>query len=155
MCKLMKAGGIFGWDCCCIYVTVKLFSSVCTTVHNAESILTRAVQCAPCEIGKCKWELFFWIFFQVKKDRRGVTYHSVCSLVRFGSAHPLSRKRMCPPESKGGNTPRLWQRPNSDDGRESLALWLLGGKDRESSLYKPRWTEGKKRNTVMCKRILL
>ncbi len=35
-------------------------------------------------------------------------YHSVCPLVGIGTTHPLSRKRVCPPEPKGGwGLPRL------------------------------------------------
>ncbi len=43
-------------------------------------------------------------------------YHSVCSLVRMGLPHPLSRKRV-----------RWWGGPNSDDWRKSLVLCLLCG----------------------------
>jgi hypothetical protein len=52
-------------------------------------------------------------------------YHSVCSLVRLGSAHPLS----CPPPRNRGGGQRSPADegvggPNSDDRRESLELCL-------------------------------
>ncbi len=63
-----------------------------------------------------------------------VEYHSVCPLVRIGSAQPLFRKRVCsppPPGTKGGEA-KLACRfggggggPNPDGWRESLALCLL------------------------------
>jgi hypothetical protein len=56
-----------------------------------------------------------------------IEHHSVCPLVWIGSAHPLSRKRVCLTEPKGG-APSAWGwgggGPNSDDWRESLALCL-------------------------------
>ncbi len=42
-------------------------------------------------------------------------HHSACPLVRNGSTHPLSRKRMCPPpEPKGGGNTRLRLRRLAD-----------------------------------------
>ncbi len=58
------------------------------------------------------------------------TYHSVCPFVGIGTAHHLSRKRVCPPppEPKGGG-PGGTHSPAcegvGDDWRKKLALCLL------------------------------
>jgi hypothetical protein len=57
---------------------------------------------------------------------------TICSLVRIGTPHPLSRKQVCrvplPPEPKGwGQTrqgERGWGSPNSNDRRRDLASTL-------------------------------
>ncbi len=59
-------------------------------------------------------------------------YHSVCPLVRIGSAQPLSRKRVCLSprnQREGGTLACEWEggEPKSDDLWKSLALCLLYG----------------------------
>ncbi len=54
-------------------------------------------------------------------------YQSVCPLVRIGTPHPLSRKRVCPPlEPKGEETHSPEGEgaggPNSDDWRKNLVI---------------------------------
>ncbi len=53
----------------------------------------------------------------------------VCPLLRIGTPHPLSRKRVCPLGTEGGTYSSAgggwWRGPNSDDWRKSLALCLL------------------------------
>ncbi len=58
-----------------------------------------------------------------------VEYHSVCPLVRIGTPHPLFRKRVCPPRTKGwgGALACGLRGPNLDDCRKSMALCLLCG----------------------------
>ncbi len=56
--------------------------------------------------------------------------YSVCPLLRIGTPHPLSRKRVLPlpPEPKGGGETLAysrWRGPSSDDWRKSLVLGLL------------------------------
>ncbi len=66
-----------------------------------------------------------------------IEYQSVCPFVRIGIPRPLSSQRVCPKGGKG-NT-RLLGRDggtNSDDWRESLALFLL------CAYYLPSSTEG-------------
>ncbi len=61
-----------------------------------------------------------------KKKHIYLEYHSVCPLVRIGNPHPLSRKLVPPPGTKGGGVHtrlqlRGWGGPNSDDG--STVWW--------------------------------
>jgi hypothetical protein len=56
-------------------------------------------------------------------------YHSVCPLVRIESAHPHSRKRVCPPCNRGGCNTRLmlrgWVDPIRMTGEKSCFFYLL------------------------------
>ncbi len=55
-----------------------------------------------------------------------IEYHSVSPLVRIGSAHPLSRKRVCPPPGPEHSPANEGVgEPNLDAWRESLAICLL------------------------------
>ncbi len=57
-------------------------------------------------------------------------YNSVCPLVRIGTPHPLSRTRVCPPSTKGGDTLSFADGGGGGvpirrtAGEFSLALWL-------------------------------
>jgi hypothetical protein len=70
-----------------------------------------------------------FVFYQRREIILCLECHCVCPLVRFGSAHLLSRKRVCPPpEPKGGQHSTEGEGvggSNSEDWRESLALCLL------------------------------
>ncbi len=67
-------------------------------------------------------------------------YHSVCPLVRIGTPHPLSRKRMCPPplNQRGGTCTRLLGKGYGSQ-LGSLALCLLCASMESSSLKKLYW----------------
>ncbi len=53
-------------------------------------------------------------------------YTNVCPLVRIGTPHPLSRKRVCPPRTKNGRVRKGGGGcPISDDWRESLVFFRL------------------------------
>ncbi len=69
--------------------------------------------------------------------------HSVCPIVRIGTPHQLSRKRVCPsPEPKGGRTHSTWVGPNSDDWRKGIVLCLLCGDAYMSGTSVATWVRG-------------
>ncbi len=94
------------------------------------------------------WEKFDFLFYQYKmllvrrKSQSLYTsyleYHSVGPLVRIGTPHPLSRKRMCTPtpEPKGGTLACGWGGGGSQFGRLEKNPCLLyaytGGREKSS-----------------------
>jgi hypothetical protein len=72
-------------------------------------------------------------------------------LVRIGSTRPLSRKQVCPSLRPGGNTCLQGEGAggaNSDDWRESLALFLLCGAGIRTETSTSGWDQATKRKNA-------
>ncbi len=72
-----------------------------------------------------EWPLYCVLALLVLVSHRKYCIHRVPEL---GSPHPLPRKRVClPPWTQRGEEQHslAGEGPNSDDWKESLALWIL------------------------------